>query len=178
MKKWLRKRIVGLKRNTFHIPLLMIVITCLVFNFYLTDYSDTIADINVPGMGLCLFVTELCSFLSIISFLTAFPRRQKVKLLSVILVIAMLVLSIVCQALLLNYIHYGLYESATAITLNEENTYVLTTINVSIVHIVLLGISIISIATMPLYHKALMKIDTSVAQEEIKIEKIDLSDDN
>ena len=49
-KEWLRKRMVTLKRKPNYIPLLMLVVSCLVFNLKLTSYSDTVAQVNEPGM--------------------------------------------------------------------------------------------------------------------------------
>jgi len=47
----------------------------------------------------------------------------------------------------------------------------------TMVHIILLSISILLIATMPIYHRLFLMIDTSLKTDEIKIEKVDTEDD-
>ena len=73
----LRKRIVYLKRNTYIIPLIFILLSCLVFNLNLTCISDTTAIIYANGMGFTMFVISLFSYLSLITYMQAFPKRKK-----------------------------------------------------------------------------------------------------
>ncbi|MDD4212138.1 MAG: hypothetical protein PHY42_01920 [Bacilli bacterium] len=175
--EWLRKRIVMLKRQPNYIPLIMLCITCLVFNLRLTSFSNTIALINEPGMGFCNFVVVLCSFLSIITYILAYPRREKPKTVSIILVYAMLVISIGCQILFHYFIRYGTVLKPNPIEITPARSFVNVCSTMCIVHIVLLCICILLLALKPLYHKALLKIDTSIAIEETKIDKIDISDE-
>ena len=107
MKEWFRKQLVTLKRNPNYIPLVFMLITCLIFNLKLTSYSKTTSLINEPGMGLCIFIITLCSFLSLITYLGAYPRRQKVKVMSIIITLVMLVASIACEVIFYNFIIYG-----------------------------------------------------------------------
>lgn len=174
MKEWFRKKIVSLKRNPNYIPLIMIIVSCLAYNLKLTSYSDAIAVINSKGMGVCLFITSLSSFLSIITFLTAFPRREKPKIASIVLVVFFLVASIVCEAILRYMIMYGVTYRENPVPVNAA---ILSAYNMTMVHIILLSISILLIVTMPLYHKLLLKINTSLKTDEIKIEKVDTEDD-
>lgn len=169
LKEWFRKRMVSLKRNPNQIPLLMLVISCLVFNLNLTSYSDTIALINEPGMGICSFVITLCSFLTIITFLGAFPRRRKAKIGSIIIVCAMLLLSIYCQIQFNYFIKYGTEIKDNPIEITAARQYITTAKSISIVHIILLAIDFIIICLLPVYRKLLNKIDTSVKVEDISI---------
>jgi phosphoglycerol transferase MdoB-like AlkP superfamily enzyme len=170
IKEWFRKKLVTLKRRPFFIPLLMIIISCLVLNLSLTSYSNTVAQINLPGMGLTLFVLTLCSYLSVISFATAFPNRKKPKIASVVLVCLMILISIGCQLLLQYFIYYG--------TVLVENMYILKAKNNSLTHIICNGVSLLLVVTMPLYSKLLKKINTRVkTDDEIFIEGLELAEE-
>lgn len=172
--EWLRKKIVVLKRQPNYIPLIMLCITCFVFNIKLTSFSNTISYINEPGMGFCIFVVVLCSFLSIITYILAYPRREKPKIVSIVLVYMMLIISIVCQGLFYYFIRYGTVLKENPI---KSTDYVYECKTMCIVHIVLLSVCIFLLALKPLYHKVLMKIDTSIKIESTHIDKIDISDD-
>lgn len=174
VKEFFRKRLVSLKVNTHIIPLVFMVITMLVLNLNLTKFSNSTALINIPGMGFLTFVIVLCSYLSIITYLSAHPRHQKTKLFSIIITIVMLVASIVCDAIYHYYIRYGTVIKEGAV---DPTKYTVIASNVCVVHIVLLSISIILIVTLPLYKKLLNKINTKVETDEIKIDKIDLSNE-
>lgn len=178
IKEWFRKKLVSLKRNPQHIPLLMLCISCIVFNIRLTAYSNTIAQINEPGMGICSFIIVLCSFLSIISFISAFPRRKKPKLMSIVLVFIMLILSIVCQAIFYYFIIYGTVLKENPIIITQSKIYILKARNMCIIHIILLIFTIILIALQPVYGKLLQKINTSIKIEEgTKIKDIIIDDE-
>ncbi|MCR5564585.1 MAG: hypothetical protein K6F59_02150 [Gammaproteobacteria bacterium] len=174
VKEFFRKRLVSLKVNTHIIPLIFMIVTMLVFNLSLTKFSNSTAVINVPGMGFVTFIIVLCSYLSIITYLSAYPRHQKTRLFSIIVTIVMLVASIVCDALYHYYIRYGTEIKEGAI---EPTAFTITASNVCIVHIILLSISILLIVTLPIYKKWLNKINTKVETDEIKIDKIDLSNE-
>ena len=175
--EWVRKKVVMLKRQPNYIPLIMLCITCLVFNLKLTSFSNTIALINEPGMGFCNFVVVLCSFLTIITYLLAYPRREKPKVVSIVVVYAMLVISIGCQLLFYYFIRYGTVLKENPIAITPNRAYVNVCNTMCIVHIVLLIVCILLLALKPIYHKALLKIDTSIHIEGTHIDKIDISDD-
>ena len=64
-KEWLRKKIVGIKRNPQRIGLVAFAITFLYYSLNLTCISNTTAKIQGSGMGLSGFVTMLFSMRSI-----------------------------------------------------------------------------------------------------------------
>ena len=175
--EWVRKKIVLLKRQPNYIPLIMLCIACVVFNLKLTSFSNTIALINEPGMGFCNFVVVLCSFLSIITYLLAYPRREQPRIVSIVLVYIMLVISIGCQLLFHYFIRYGTVLKENPIEITSARNYVNVCSTMSIVHIILLFICILLIALKPVYHKLLLKIDTSIFIESTKIDNIDLCDE-
>lgn len=175
--EWLRKKVVYLKRNVNIIPLLFICVACMFFNLKLAHYSKAIQIVNEPGMGIALFAITLCSFLSVITFLQAFPKRSKPKYVSIGLVIGMLVLSIICQVILIYFFHYATMIKENPIIISEKTYSIVLSSNAAIVHIVLLVISIILISTLSLYKKLILKIDTSIQEESIEIGEIDLATD-
>jgi len=178
IKEWFRKKLVTLKRRPFFIPLLMIIISCLVLNLSLTSYSNTVAQINLPGMGLTLFVLTLCSYLSVISFATAFPNRKKPKIASVVLVCLMILISIGCQLLLQYFIYYGTVLVENPVEITPEKMYILKAKNNSLTHIICNGVSLLLVVTMPLYSKLLKKINTRVkTDDEIFIEGLELAEE-
>lgn len=165
-KEWLRKRLVKLKRKPNFIPLALLIVTCLVLNLNLTDYSDTVAQINEPGMGLTLFIITLCSFLTIITFATAFPNRKKPKIVSIILVCIMIFITINAQAVFYYFIHYATVLKEKPVEITADTAFILKAKSTTIVHIIFNAISFLSIVTIPIYGKLLQKINTKVDLEE------------
>jgi hypothetical protein len=176
IKEWFRKQMVMLKRNPHYIPLAMLVVSCLALNLKLTSYSDTIAQINEPGMGFCLFVIVLCSYLSIISFMTAFPHRKNPKIMSIILVCLMIAISIGGQFVFDYFIRYGTELKPNPIKITPAKAYILVAKETCSTHIVLLSFTMFLIMTMPLYARFLKKLNTAIEVEEVRIDKIDLAE--
>lgn len=176
MHEWFRKKLVNLKRNPHLIALVFMVITMLVYCLNLTKYSDSIAYANAGAMGLCEFVITLCAFLSIITYLQAFPRRQKVKTASILIVLAMLVVSIACEVLFYYYIYREVNLRDRGF--KPEVLEILTkTQSISIVHIILLAITIILVLLTPLFKKLLAKINTSITIESNDINESFINED-
>ena len=72
LKGFGRKCLITLKKNPQLIPLVMLVVSFLVYSLNLTSVSDSTATIQGKGMGLCEFATMLFSILSMIAMLNAF----------------------------------------------------------------------------------------------------------
>lgn len=174
MKEWFRKQLVTIKRNPSIIPLVVMCITCLIFNLKLTVYSKTISLINEPGMGLCSFVITLCSFLSIVTYLGAYPRRQKPKIGSIIITCVMIAASIGAQFLFSYFITYGTVLKENPIQITAAREYVNVAASNSRLHIIFLSITLILIVTLPLYKKLLAKINTSVELAENNLDKVEV----
>jgi len=178
IKEWFRKKLVTLKRRPFFIPLTMIIISCFVFNLNLTKYSDTVAMINEPWMGLTLFVITLCSYLSVIGFATAFPNRRKPKIAAVVLVCLLLLVSIGCQFLFQYFIKYGTELRPKPLPITPQRRFILKARANSVAHVVCNALSLVLIFTMPFYSKLLRKIDTKVkVDDELHIERLELGDE-
>lgn len=169
-----RKFIVSLKKRPHNIPLCMMAIAFIVYSFNLTKISNTTAVINRPLMGLCEFVIMLFSILAFVAFLNAYPKRQKPILPMVILLYALEVIVAGADVLYLRRISEGLQS----IQVNASRQFIPQAQSMLTVHIVLVVLSIVLIALIPVIGKALNKIDTSVAiaeNEDVQIELV--SDD-
>lgn len=181
IKEWFRKRLVTIKRHPNYIPLLFMIVSMFYFSLKLEVTSNTCSTLNQPGMGISLFAIVLCSFLSVVSFITAFPRRQKPKYASIGVALFMLALSIFCNVMIHYLIIYATQIKENPIEITENKLYVYDAMKVCIVHIVMLSVSIVSIVTLPLYSKLLQKIDTSIELDDVKdveeIKEIDISEE-
>ena len=169
-----RKFIVSLKKRPHNIPLCMMAIAFIVYSFNLTKISNTTAVINRPLMGLCEFVIMLFSILAFVAVLNAYPKRQKPILPMVILLYALEIIVAGADVLYLARINEGLQS----IQVNASRQFIPQAQSMLTVHIVLVVLSIVLIALIPVIGKALNKIDTSVAiaeNEDVQIELV--SDD-
>ncbi len=168
-----RKFIVSLKKRPHNIPLCMMAIAFVVYSFNLTKISNTTAVINRPMMGLCEFVIMLFSILAFVCFLNAFPKRQKPILPMVILLYVLQAIIIAADFMYLKRIQEGL----KSIEITAARMFIPQAQSMLTVHIVLVIITVILIALIPVLGKLLNKIDTSVVLAENKDVNIELTDD-
>ncbi len=169
-----RKFIVSLKKRPHNIPLCMMVIAFVVYSFNLTKVSNTTAVINKPLMGLCEFVIMLASILAFVAFLNAYPKRQKPILPMVILLYLLEVIVAGGDVIYLSKISEGLQT----IQVNASRAFIPKAQSMLTVHIVLVCLSIVLIALIPVIGKALNKIDTSIAIAENEDVQIELTSDD
>ena len=77
VKEWLRKFTVKLKYKTHMIPLVIVLISSLVYLCSLNTLSIALNDIQgIDSAGICMFVNTLVSILVLLVFLNAFPKRK------------------------------------------------------------------------------------------------------
>ena len=164
-KEFLRKRIVGLKRNPTIIPTLLMVFTFLLYSMNLTLVSNSTAKIQGTGMGLCQFGTTLFSMLSLVCLMNAFPRRKKPNVLMLVVLYAMLAVMIFCDVHYIGCITTAITRAESPIDVTTA-TYIPAAAAMLKWHIGCLVLSGLSVATLPIYSKLLRKINTSVAVEE------------
>lgn len=179
IKEWFRKKIVALKRKTNVIPLLLFLITSIIYLFSLASFSRTgmVRFGNGDMLGFPVFVNCLLSILIIVLHLNAFPKRKKkVNLPNYILVYVFAAIMLAMD--ILYYIKVGAIVAKNGQTFAETDGFVRTAATVSIVHIVFLGISVIALATLPLYSKLIMKINTSKVIEESQLDEVIESEDD
>ncbi|MBO4622691.1 MAG: hypothetical protein J5691_02265 [Bacilli bacterium] len=179
IKEWFRKRLVTIKRHPNYIALVFMIVAMFYFSLKLETTSNACSTLNQPWMGISLFATMLCSILSVVSFLTAFPRRQKPKYFSIGVALFMLALSIFCDFVIRYLIDYAINVKGVPIT--DDKLFVYDAYKVCLVHIIMLGASIFMIATLPLYKKLLQKINTSIELDDVKdieeIKEIDITEE-
>jgi hypothetical protein len=170
-KEFFRKRAVGLKRSTHIIPLFLTLIASVCYLLWLRTFSITvIADLDAEWLGFCVFVNNLFSILILALFLSAFPKRKKPNVVMLVLLFVFFAIMITCDV-----VYYCIYSNYLATRV--MSTEAAQTLTYSIVHIILLAIAAISLATLPLYKKAIMKINTrkEIASNNMK-EVIDSED--
>ncbi len=158
VKEWFRKKIVTLKVKPQLIPLTVMVITTVYFMLILfkMSYSVKEASTATTATGICAFITTLLSLLYIVSFLNAFPKRKKPNIFFIVLVGVMIAGQIACDLVYyLQMAHYVAEKPQIAPSINPAQPLVIG-------HIVLLGISAVVFALLPVYSRLIRKINTSI----------------
>ena len=176
MKGCGRKLLISLKKNPNYIPLIMLVISFLVYSLNLTSVSDTTATIQGKGMGICEFATMLFSILSMIAMLNAFPKRKKPNYPIVGVIIVLCVIIIVADYIYVNKVYEAFIKLGDKINPKYYDSY-MTTYNMLYVHIVLMAITAVTVILEPLFAKLLKKINTSVELEETNVMNIELAEE-
>lgn len=168
--KWIneliRKFLVNLKRNPQFIPLAMALAAFIFYSFNLTAVSDTTAKIQGSGMGLSQFCIMLFSLLSLVCMLNAFPRRQKANIPMVVLMYLMFGVIAFCDWHYGNMVMNALTRAESPIVLNEATRYIATAYNMLNTHMILIGVTAVLVALLPVYSKLIRKINTSIAVED------------
>ena len=162
VKEFFRKLLVSLKRKPQTIPLLMLAITFVYYSLNLTQISNTTAKIQGAGMGLCGFATMLFSILSLVCFMNAFPHRKKVNIPMLVLMFAMLALIIFCDYYYMGRITAALTRPENPIAISANTLYIAKAYNMLNDHVIMLIVSVVLVALLPIYSKLLKKIKTSI----------------
>ena len=179
LKEWWRKRIVALKVKPQTIPLLVLLITSIVFMLSLFKYSvavyKTATETGVDGAGICIFVTTLLSLLVLVSFLNAFPKRKKPNIFFIVLV------GVMVAAMVGTDIGYYLIMDKCMVNHPATVANIQPAQPLVIVHIAMLGVFAIVFALLPAYAKLIRMINTSKKIEsatEHMGEKIDIEEED
>lgn len=178
IKEWFRKQIVSLKRAPQRIPLVWMVIVTVIWLLWLFTFSQAVGNTrdSVEWIGIAVFCVTLLSILVLPLFLSAFPKRKKPNYVFIALLFVFIILII-----LLEYLYYHqmmAYFDTQPETTFDKKPFLRGSTTLAIAHIILNCISIVLLATLPLYKKLILKINTrkEVAGNQIK-EEIDTSDD-
>lgn len=164
-KEFVRKFLVNLKRNPQNIAMVALAVAFLIYSLNLTSISDTTARINSANMGQCEFAAMLFSILSFVVFLRAFPKREKPKVIMLVLLAIMLIGLVAVDLVYLTRISQAILNTTNPLVISKETAYVAVAHNTVIAHIVCVGICGVLLATLPLYGKLLKKINTSIDVE-------------
>ena len=162
IKEFIRKRVVALKRRPQTIALAVLAAAFVFYSLNLTKISDTTAYINLPGMGLAGFATMLFSILLMVCFMNAFPHRKKVNVPMLCLMLLMVGIIIFCGAYYQGRITEALTREVNPITVSADKQYINAAMRMLSLHRILLIVGVALVALLPVYAKALRKINTNV----------------
>ena len=182
LKEWWRKRIVALKVKPQTIPLLVMVITTIYYMLILFTVSRAVKNNyeDTAATGICVFITTLLSLLYLVSFLNSFPKRKKPNIFFIVLVFLMIAGQLGCD--IAYYLQIDNAMSKVVDTTNNINyDTAMAAQPLMLGHIILLGLSAIVFALLPVYSKLIKKINTSIKVDsatEHMGEKIDIEEDN
>ncbi|MGX8705052.1 MAG: hypothetical protein ACSW8J_00590 [bacterium] len=160
--EFMRKRLVALKRKPQTIALIAFALAFLYYSLNLTKISDTTAYINLPGMGLAGFATMLFSILMMVAFNNAFPHRKKVNIPMLILLFLMVGIVIYAGIFYQGRITEALTRAVNPITVGPDKSYINAAMLMLTIHRIILIIGVVLVITLPVYTKALRKINTNV----------------
>ena len=144
----------------------MLIAAFLVYSLNLSSIAKTTSKIMLANMGQCEFVAMLFSILAFVCFLRAFPKREKPKIVMIVLIFFMMAALIFVDVVYYMRVIEAVTRENNRIVVNAETAYIAIAQNVVISHIICIAISAVLLATLPLYSKALRKINTSIDVED------------
>ena len=161
VKEWFRKLTVKLKRQTHIIPLIVVLITSLVYLCSTATYAQVIEkNSGIPNLGIAMFVNTLLSILVLAVFLNAFPKRKKPNIVYIVAIFVVLAIILGMDLLyLLSAMNFVNSNPFPDIILSEYPE-IKEAYNLLYVHMAFVGVSIIVFALLPVYKKAINKINT------------------
>ena len=165
-KEFIRKSLVSLKRSPQKIPLFALVAAFLIYSLNLSSIANTTARINGANMGQCEFAAMLFSILSFVVFLRTFPKRKKADKVMLGLLSLMLALLVFVDAVYLSRIMSAVTRADNPIVVDQNSIYISTAYNVVVAHIVFVCVTAALLALLPVYSKAIKKINTSIDVED------------
>lgn len=170
IKEWFRKLIVKLKRKTQLIPLVLTLITSFVYLCMIGTFSQLV-EINtgISSLGVTMFVTTLASILILPLFLNAFPKNKKPVIAFIVAVFVVYALIIAMDLVFLLNMTNFFKANEDVIRAGEGSAKNIALFDKSklslIVHVVLVGICVVVFALLPVYKKAINKINTKKVVE-------------
>ena len=173
LKEWWRKQIVTLKRRPSRIAFLFVIVTSLIYILSLASFSQAILGcmLVTDWPGICCFGSTLFSILIFVAYMNSFPKRKKPNVFMIVLVGVFLALMFFFDIMF--YIEIRGYMGNQA----SVEDYYYTTETTLLVHMLFLIITAIVMATMPLYKKLILRINTRKDIETTQMkEAIDTTD--
>lgn len=175
LKERVRKFFVALKKNPQAIPITALCVSFLEYSLNLTYISNTTSKIQGSNMGLSAFISMLFMILSFVCMLGAFPKRQKPKLAMILIMVVLYGAVIFADVHYLGRILYALNRPENPIKITD---YITNAYNTILIHIVLIGITVLLMLLEPVIAKLLKKINTSIEVEDGgNIENIDIAEE-
>lgn len=179
IKEFFRKFAVSLKRSPQNIPLVALLAAFFIYSLNLSPIANTTAKINSANMGQCEFVAMLFSILAFVVFLRTFPRRQKANKVMLGLLFLMLALLVFVDAVYMMRIVEATTREENRIVVDEGTNYINVAYTIVSLHITFVTATAVLLAFLPLYSKAIRKINTSIEVEgNENMVAIDIAEDN
>ena len=166
VKEWFRKKVVALKRKPHTIALFVLAVTTIYFMLSLFKLSyalSTCDDIYVKASGICQFVVTLLSLLVLVSMLNAFPKRKKPNIFFIVRVFLMLAVMVACDVVIYIETAY-IFDPSISVSVDDISK-IQPARPLLIGHMVLLGVSAVVFALLPVYKRLINKINTKVQLE-------------
>ena len=179
IKEFFRKLAVSLKRAPQNIPLVALLAAFFIYSLNLSSIANTTARINGANMGQCEFVAMLFSILAFVVFLRTFPRRQKTNKVMLGLLFLMLALLIFVDAVYMIRIIEATSREENRIIIDEASNFINVAYTIVSLHITFVAATAVLLLFLPLYSKAIRKINTSIDVEgNENMAAIDIAGDN
>ncbi len=163
MNDFFRKHLVNLKRRPQTIPLILLVVSCMIYTFHLTAHSNASMYVSSQIIALYVFIITLASMLVIFSFANAYARGTKRFKLMMAVVFLLLTLQIFLDIVYLNIMFYETMLRDNPVPITQD---IADSMNWTIIHLAALGLTVLSIVLLPVYRRLLQKIDTAIDDEE------------
>ena len=181
-ERW-RKFLVTTKRKPQRLAFFPLIVSTILWMIGVVYCGQATIYDNVPGMGLCIFVNTMFSILTLLLFMNTFPKRAKhMNYIMLALTFVFMAIMLTCDLvwyLKSSPVHFQAYNDAIANGSASAIAAVapgMTAFPIVLAHVVLVSLSALLLATLPLYSKLILKINTSKVVEENKLsEEIDTS---
>ena len=165
IKEVIRKFMVSLKRSPQNIPLVALLAAFFIYSLNLSYIANTTARINGANMGQCEFAAMLFSILAFVVFLRTFPRRQKANKVMLGLLFLMLALLIFVDAVYMTRIVEATTRAENTIVIDSSSFYISVAYTIVSLHVIFIIATAVLLIFLPLYSKAIRKINTSIEVE-------------
>ena len=163
VKDFLIRAFVSLKRNTQNLSLILIIISCMVYTFNLTELSNAAVYVSSQIIALYVFILTLASILVIFSFMNAYSRG-KARPLMLGIVFLLLGVQIWLDTECIAIYNYEVYGRADPAPLTVD---IAKAIETSTAHRIWLAVATISIVLLPLIRWILSRINISIVDDEL-----------
>lgn len=178
-ERW-RKFLVNTKRKPQRIAFLPLIVSTILWMIGVVYFGQATIYDGIGGMGLCIFVNTMCSILVLLLFMNTFPKRAKhmnyIMLALTFLFMAVLITCDIVWYVKSHPVHMAAYNGATTDSELADVEPGMKAFPIIITHLVFVCVSAVLLATLPLYKKLILKINTSKVVEENKLsEEIDTS---
>lgn len=177
LKEWNRKNIVNLKKKPQNIGMLFIIISTLIYLLSLGTISQAIYEFSTSSnTGISMFIVTLLSIIVVVAYMNSFPKRKKPNIFFIVLVFVMLAVMVVFDVYYYSTMSNAISGQTAAWAASRP--YCQRSCTLTIVHIVFVCLSAVALATLPLYKKLIMKINTRKELDTTEMkEAIDLTED-